>query len=945
MTHTRIPDHRRGATIRCATRHTPVALACATLVLAIQPAFAQESQTVVVTGIRRAIETSVQTKRNSESIVEAVSSEDIGKLPETSIAESLARLPGVTAQRVDGRDSVITIRGMAPKFSVTLLNGREMVSTGDNRSVEYDQFPAELINGATVYKTPDAALGAQGLAGTVNMQTVSPLSMPGRHVSLNARAERNANGAFVSGSSATGNRVSASYIDQFADRTVGVALGFAHLDSPNQQRYFKSWWWGNSAIWWGGFRGLENADPAKAPSVLQGFDSGVTSKSTVRDGLMAVLEYKPNKDLRSQLDLYYSKFKQEAQGREFQANLMPDWSGNGTADAPVSGGPIYSGIKTTTVGNDKIVIGGSISNVDPFVLMRYNKRDDKVSAIGWNTELKVGDWKTAADLSYSKAERDEVVGELTASATTLGGFTNFYAETGSGFSLYPPSANYGSASVVQLRGISEWGSLKGVGQAGSLSPIAVSDEMKALRLSAKRDLNFGAVSSFDGGVNFTNRSKDTVRTQTIYALKNGTSCVGGKDVCAPIPASILQNPADLGFVGVPQLVSFDMMNAIASGVYNSAPVNESSAPGRIWGVDEKVTTLYGKFGLDFKAGIPIRGNLGLQVVRTQQNATGVAWDPKAGTATPMKYGTSYTDVLPSLNLIGDLSGDTVLRFGLAKTLARPNLDDMRAGFSASPATTGANIGKWSGSGGNPFLEPWRATAVDLSVEKYFGKRSYIGAAAFHKKLKSSIYVDSFNFDFTGFPNTTGITPINNNIGTLSAPINGQGGYIEGYELSAALDFGLLSKQLDGFGAVLSASHNHSNLPGRSNDGKKDLNRSLEGLSGDVNSLVVYYEKNGFSARLGQRYRSKFMAEIRGVWIDTSLAAIEAEKVTDVQLGYAWEHGPLKGLSILLQVNNLTNTPYRTSLADDSSTSTPLRMMPEKYYEYGRRYLFGINYKL
>jgi iron complex outermembrane receptor protein len=143
-----IPDGRRHP---ARLKFTPIALACATLALPAVDALAQAaapSQTVVVTGIRRAIESSIAIKRNSDQIVEAISAEDIGKLPDNSIAESLARLPGLTAQRVDGRDQVITIRGMAPKFAVTLLNGRQLVSTGDNRSVEYDQFPSELMNGA-----------------------------------------------------------------------------------------------------------------------------------------------------------------------------------------------------------------------------------------------------------------------------------------------------------------------------------------------------------------------------------------------------------------------------------------------------------------------------------------------------------------------------------------------------------------------------------------------------------------------------------------------------------------------------------------------------------------------------------------------------------------------------------------------------------------------------
>ncbi len=935
-------EQRSGRTPRL--RATPIA--AAVFLTFAGAAMAQETtdlNKVVVTGIRGSIESSIATKRNSDAIVEAVSAEDIGKLPETSIAESLARLPGLTAQRVNGRDQVISIRGLAPKFGVTLLNGREVVSTGDSRSVEFDQFPGELINSATVYKTPDAALGAQGLSGTINMKTVSPLAFNGRQLNVNVRGEFNSNGTVVPGISNTGNRISASYIDQFANKTIGLALGFSHLQSPNQERYFNSWWWGNSAIWWGGFRGLENADPAKAPSTLQGFDAGVRSVDNKRDGLMAVLEFKPNKDLRSQVDLYYSKFAQTSQGREFQANLMPDWSGNGTADAPVSGGPIFSNVKTTLVNKDSVATSGTLGNVDPFVLTRYNKRDDSVSALGWNTELRLGDWKAVADLSYSKADRDEVVGEAYASATGMTGFSSFYSNPGMGFSRYTPSLNYGAAGGLQLRGISDWDSLNGVGAAGVLSPITVKDDMKGLRLSARRDLDLGVLSSFEGGVNYTSRGKSLNRSQTVYALKSGTACVN-HDICAPIPTNLLQPSVDLGFVGVPSLVSFDMMAAINAGLYNSGPTNVAKAPGRIWDMNEKITTAYTKVGLEFNAGIPWHGNFGLQMVRSQQDSTGVFWDPVKSKVLPgQTFAKSYTDVLPSLNLIGNFGPDTFLRVGAAKVLARPNMEDMRAGFTAQVATSGAKIGQWSGNGGNPYLEPWRATQLDISFEKYFSKRSYVGAAAFHKKLKTSIYVDSAKFDFTGFPNSTGITPTSN-VGTMSMPINGQGGYIDGVELSATVDLGDISKRLDGFGFQITQAANHSNVPGHTNDGKKDLKRTLEGLSGETSSLVVYYEKNGWSARYGQRYRSKYIAEVRGVWIDNSLAAINAERITDLQFGYAWESGSLKGLSVQFQINNLNNTPYTTSTQDDSSISTPPNMMPERYNEYGRRYLLGVGYK-
>ena len=148
-----------------------------------------KTEIIEVRGIRRSLEASQSIKMDSSSIVEAISAEDIGKLPDVSIAESLARLPGVTAQRLNGRAQNISIRGMSADFSTALFNGREVVSTGDNRGVEFDQFPSELLNGVLVYKTPDATLIGQGLAGTVDMQTIKPLAHGEQTFSVGGRYE------------------------------------------------------------------------------------------------------------------------------------------------------------------------------------------------------------------------------------------------------------------------------------------------------------------------------------------------------------------------------------------------------------------------------------------------------------------------------------------------------------------------------------------------------------------------------------------------------------------------------------------------------------------------------------------------------------------------------------------------------------------------------------
>ena len=157
----------RGALLGCASA------------FAIAPAFAQDEDSqadeIVVTGFKSSLENSVAAKRDNTSIVEAVSAEEIGKLPDVSIAESLGRLPGLATQRLNGRSNVLSIRGLGPDFSTALLNGREQVTTSDNRGVEFDQYPAELLSSALVYKTPYAGLIGQGLAGTVDLRTIRPL--------------------------------------------------------------------------------------------------------------------------------------------------------------------------------------------------------------------------------------------------------------------------------------------------------------------------------------------------------------------------------------------------------------------------------------------------------------------------------------------------------------------------------------------------------------------------------------------------------------------------------------------------------------------------------------------------------------------------------------------------------------------------------------------------
>lgn len=912
------PTPRSRSRSRTVLRISPVAAAASALLLGAFGAHAQDTaQTVVVTGIRQAIETSIAIKKNADGVVEAITAEDLGKLPDVSIAESLARLPGLAAQRVNGTSQGISIRGLAPRYGVTLLNGREMVSSGSDRSVEFDQFPAELMGGATVYKTPDAALGAQGLSGTVNLRTVRPLDFASRQANVNVRYEKNSHGEQIPGLASDGKRLSASYVDQFANRTLGVAIGFAHLDSPEQQQHYANWWWANTAneaayppSWCGGDCGITGVD--RDAVSLQGFEATAFSTKQKRDGLMAVVEYKPNKDLHTVLDLYYSKFEKKFVGREFQGE-MNTWNGVEYKNA------VYG-----NWGGEKVTIGGEIDNISAKLLSRSNRREDTIQAFGLNNEYRIAGWTTVADLSYSKAERDEKTAEMYAGPTVPSNFASTSISR-SGFSQFVPSIDWADPAVIQLQQF--WG------QMGAARLFDVTDEIKSLRLGARRDVDWGPVTRFEGGINYSERSKDYKAVKEAYDLASGATTL-------PFPSGILMAPATLGFGSIPAVANFDVQQLLDTGLFTSRADDLSAAPNRQWGVKEKVTTGYVKFALDFKAGsMPVRGNVGAQIVHAEQTGNGLAW---MGSGTqPVTGSTSYTDVLPSLNLAGELGNDSIVRLGLARVVARPNMEDMRAGVTnISRAKEGA--GTWSATGGNPKLEPWRADAVDLSFEKYLGKRTYFSAAAFYKDLKSTVYRQTIPWDFTGYPDPlNGEFPVITYQGTLNAPANGNGGWVRGTEFTAAIDGGRFLPALDGFGLIASASFTKSSIHHDNN-----LSNPLEGLSGTVASLVAYYEKNGFQARVGQRYRSRYMAAVRNAWGDTSYTTIEPESIVDFQVGYGWETGPLKGLSVLFQVNNVTNEAYRTMMTVDSNSGTvPNLFYPAIYEKYGRQYLLGINYKL
>ena len=220
-------------------RRTAVSLAVAaalpSAMMAPQVALAQDDgeeevmEEIISYGkFRQSLVDAISTKRNSTSIVEAISAEDIGKLPDSSIAESLARLPGLAGERRNGRTSGISVRGFKEDYTAVTMNGRELLGIGDNRGVEYDLYPSEIISGVVVYKTPDATKTHQGIAGIVDLRTTRPLDAQ-PHLVINANYESNGLSSANPDFDDTGHRLALIYSDVFANDTIGLALAVATL--------------------------------------------------------------------------------------------------------------------------------------------------------------------------------------------------------------------------------------------------------------------------------------------------------------------------------------------------------------------------------------------------------------------------------------------------------------------------------------------------------------------------------------------------------------------------------------------------------------------------------------------------------------------------------------------------------------------------------------------
>ena len=906
---------------------------------------AQEStealEEVTVTGIRASVLDSLETKRNADVVADVVDAGALGSLPDQSIADALGRLPGVTTVRSNGQSSQLNVRGMNGDFLQTTLNGREQASTAgyteSTRWISFDQYPAELISQAAVYKSPKASLIEGGVAGSVELKTANPLDAANPH-NFNANVRMSYNdGAEEVGADEFGQRVTMSYLGKFMDEKLGVALGYSHLEQPNNFTKARA-----GADDMNGY--VEDADGNLRPQAFQ-WQAGTGTDT--RNGYMATVVFQPTDNLKAQLDYFKSDFER----------------------VDTRHGITVAGLNrvaaTDTTAANGVVTGGTVGIGDPTATSPWfeSRTEDQstqadTDSLGLNLEWNINDRNTLV-LDYSTSEgtktrKDQIVSmHAYEYGTDMDGNTTWqedpnqsltYALNGEGF----PTAMFNGVDFTDLdtMRLSRYEEY----------PHKYTDEVEAFKVDYKFDLEWGAIASIEAGFRTSERTFDSQRGAFLYGSRDGQF----NGYCADNLSDIACMPQELdGFVtvqsvtGAPDHLVITNMDGLASSIFGTGNVGKQVFS-QDWtfvesgAVTEEVFATYLMANIDTElGGIPVTGNFGVRVIETDIKSSGLQnvgegngveiTDDVGVTSSNYDYvtfGPEYTDTLPSLNLNFELSENDIVRFAAAKVMGRPPVGQLKGG-AGSWNTTGTNeYNVWTK--GSPYLDPFRANQIDLAYEHYFEEGGAVTAALFWKDIESLvekqyIYLDTLEERTALFDELGLVIPEGFEAGAFETFVNNdKGGYIRGIELAGTKTFDMLPGIWAGLGLTASYSFTESetevtggNLYGQT--------LPLPGLSENVWSTTAFWDIGNFSTHVNVRYRDEFIMNMPIPGSSTPVMSQEYTTV-DAQASYGFDNG----IDVVFSINNLTDEADIVEYGVDNVFG--------EYTEFGRQFYLGVNYK-
>ncbi|RTL15517.1 MAG: TonB-dependent receptor [Burkholderiales bacterium] len=879
-------------------RPTPIASAVSLALLALplasraQDAAPAQLEQVVITGIRASLQSAANIKKNANAVVDAVSAEDVGKLPDSDVGQSLGRIPGISVGRDFGVGASVSIRGTDPQMTYTTLNGQTVASTGwydqkdVDRSFNYSLLPPQLIGGMEVYKSSQADLTEGGIGGTVIVKTRLPLDQAAHTSFVSVK--------FGKGSISGASREASGL---YSWRNEAKTLGLLVAGTVEKGNYIR--------------RGIE-ADNRWSGDV----EPTVFVQDRKRQAINLTLQARPVQGLELSLNYLHlnydannSNTSQYIYTGEDPQNCKQTNPDNGTctlhvrtaADPSTQHVFFQNWVRRASMSSDSLVLNGS-----------WRGEGYKLSAVGGSTKADGGTDQTA-NFAYVNAPPTDPNGWGTANAfAPLPLWTGTIDATGKKLKLSPSSNQSITLANLPAQSQSEsWANGRGPNR----------DKEDFLQLDANIDLNSGFLTAFKTGLRSTNHtfsksgqvglyaaSPKTVATSSLFS---GSVSLGGWNVAKP----------DIG-----------AMLAAASGNL-SGWVDDRSAYGEL---NEKNTAAYGM--LDFEAE-RLRGNVGLRYVHTQAAATGYAFDGTLWPAADPNYisnndgwsksltrqSASYSKVLPSFNLAYDLQKDTILRFAAAQAMTRPNFANMFltqvVGFNDK------NLQNDAFNYGTPSLKPQTSNQFDLGIEYYYGRGNLVSAALFYKKISNFITTT------TQYHQKVGVVSPDTGVDDwiINRYVNAGGGRIQGTELQVNHGFG------NGFG--VQANYTYADARAPSSSYEDQLNLFTLSSKHNINA-VGYFENESYTARLAYSWRSKYMVRESG-WYGNRMH--DAFGSLDLSLGW----NITKELRLSLDVTNLLRSDdLQYGAAAASSTVRPSLKagFPVWGFDGERTYRLGLSAK-
>ncbi len=729
----------------------------------------KEVEVIEVQGIRGSLTRAMNLKRDMSGVVDAISSEEMGKFPDSNLAESLQRITGVSVSRSNGEGSEITVRGFGPDFNLVTLNGRQMPGTGNSRSFKFENLASDGVSALEVYKTARADKPTGGLGATVNIVTMKPLSSPGQKMSISTKAIHDSSN--VEGDEVT-PEFSALYSNTFADESLGFAFAF------NQQRRDFQQQSANIQGWQANVALPSNLDESMVidPRALdeegnrigdhffpRDMNYGINDVQRERTNGYVVFQYAPIDDLILTLD--YTASKAITGTNSIGWGMWNDYGGNingyeldenGTAVyADISGndGSFTTSRNTTEIEAESIGfnIDWIASDTLYFRLDYHNSTNEgdngKDQGLGSAGSLVLGsdqlktkiyDYRTG-DIPHAEILWNNGSNELPTS------------EIDSHFSQFTHSPGKSEVEQLQIDGTWE----------NDVFDIPLVDIKFGIARTEQKIGGSSAWSGLIGGFLF-NPNYSAMLPDGMFTRHDTSDFLDAFDGGGSELSPHYYYTFDFDEL-VARSEAFLTNEVLGGDDYFATTAYHDMGTVSSGSVQEDTTSIYVQGALEFDVyDYPVQVNLGVRYEETdvtssvlQPVPTTVWWKGGSEWHTQYLAGednflalTGKHDVfLPMVDIKVDLSDDLVGRMSWGKTIARAPLGNLAGGRSLSPSP---KVGSRNGGEGNTNLQPYESTNFDLSLEYYYGDASYASVGYFRKDVKNFIGSQIVSTTIEGF---------------------------------------------------------------------------------------------------------------------------------------------------------------------------------------------------